>query len=385
MLLSLMSACGKKAEIEDQGKTDKSSQETESEAYLKYRKSLKTAIENNDFPLLKKTIETNPSFDINEPFRITGETPLVLAIKKDRREIRNYLIIEAGAKVNLADDNRHTPLMAAAMGGHLNSVVILLNEKAELETRDSNGDTALHLALKNYKDDIALYLIKQGANINALDNRARNALSLAQQYNAQESLRFIRGILDLEFGAPDITAYRKILEDGDHQQLKKIVSRYPIVATDPTYDAINPLSLLVNVKNESNGLKSAEILIDNQANVDGPMGINEPPLIKATVNKKSSFVRLFLSAKAKTELKDETGKSALIHAVEDNNLALVDLLLSYSAVEKYSFRNKEGKNVSFNACEVARAVKKNLQSDEDLETNRKIRKSLSCGFLGIVF
>lgn len=385
MLLCFMSSCGKKPEIDNnESKTDKSTAPTESEAYLKYRKSLKAAIENNDLKLLKKTIEGNSTFDINEPFRITGETPLVLAIKKDHREIRNYLIVECGAKVNLADDNKITPLMAAAMNGYLNSVVILLNEKADLETRDSNGETALHLALKNSRDEVALYLVKQGANINTLDSRARNALALAQEFKAEETLRFIRGVMDLEFGAPDIASYRKILEDGDHQQLKKIVSRYPIVATNPTYDSINPLSLLVNVNNESNGLKSAEILIANQANVDGPMGISEPPLIKATVHKKSSFVRLFLSAKAKTELKDETGKSALIHAVEMNNLALVDMLLSYSAVEKYSFR-KDGKVISYNACDVARETRKKLQTDEEQETNRKIRKSLSCGFLGIVF
>lgn len=384
MLLCFMSSCGKKPEIKDQGKVDKSTQPTESEAYVNALKSLKEAVTNNDIGLLKKTIQLNPGLDINFAFVDTGETPLVLAIKKDHREIRNYLIVERGANVSLADDNKITPLMAAAMGGHLNSVVILLNEKADLEAKDPRGNTALHLALRSSQDQVALYLVKQGANINSLDSRSRNALTLAQEYKAEETLRFIRGVMDLEFGAPDIASYRKILEEGDHQTLKKIVSRYPIVATDPTYDSINPLSLLVNVKNESNGLKSAEILIENQANVDGPMGITEPPLIKATVKKKSSFVRLFLSAKAKTELKDETGKSALIHAVEMNNLPLVDLLLSYSAVEKYSFR-KDGKSITFNACDVARETRKKLESPDELETNRKIRKSLSCGFLGIVF
>lgn len=356
---------------------------SESFNYVNALKALKIAVTENNIEMLKKTLLNNPSLNINHAFVETGETPLVLSIKKDHREIRNYLIYEREAKVSLADDNRITPLMAAAKGGHLNSVVILLNEKAELETRDPSGDTALHMALKNARDQVALYLIKQGANINALDGRSRNALRLAQEYNAQESLRFIRGVLDLEFGAPDITSYRKILEEGDHQTLSKIIARYPIVATDPTYDSINPLSLLVNVKNESDGLKSAEVLIENQANVNGPLGIDQTPLIRATVKKKSSFVRLFLSAKAKTELTDEEGKSALIHAVEQNNLVLVDLLLSYSANEKYSFR-KDGKTISFNSCDVARRVQKTLKKAEEKETNRKIRRSLRCGFLGIV-
>lgn len=378
----IVSSCGKKQEIKD-GIGEKTTTESESLNYVNALKALKEAVTKNDIELLKKTLLSNPSLDINQAFVETGETPLVLSIKKDHREIRNYLIYEREARVSHPDDNRITPLMAAAIGGHLNSAVILLNEKAELETRDPSGDTALHLALKNARDQVALYLIKQGANINTLDSRSRNALRLAQEYNAQESLRFIRGVLDLEFGAPDITSYRKILEEGDHQTLSRIVSRYPIVATDPTYDSINPLSLLVNVKNESNGLKSAEILIENQANVDGPQGIEQTPLIKATVKKKSSFVKLFLSAKAKTELKDEEGKSALIHAVEQNNLELVNLLVSYSANEKYSFR-RNGRTISFNSCDVARKVQKTLKTEEEKETNRKIRKSLSCGFLGIV-
>lgn len=140
---------------------------------------------------------------------------------------------------------------------------------------------------------------------------------------------------------------------------------------------MNPLALLVDASNEKNALSSAELLIRFNANVNGPEEADMTPLIKATIRKKSGFADLYLSSNANPQLLDKDGKSALIHAVENNNLEMVQMLLSYSAAEKYTFR-KNGKKITLSACDSAKATEKRLTSPEDREINEKIRRVLDC-------
>lgn len=382
LVLATLVSCGKKPEIKNEA-TTKTTSPSEAEAQFTALKELRTALRENDVKTFRTVLKKNPGVDLNEQFRDTGETLLTIAIKRDHRDIRDILL-ENGAKPERANLNQETPLLVAVAENHLNSVIILCNLKVDLETRDSNRDTALHVALKKGHDRLALELLQRGADLKSLDGRRQEPLKLAERSNVPESLRFIRGRLDLEFGAPDLKRFREIVEKGDYQTLEVVVGRYPVVATEETYESINPLALLVKVPNESNALRSARILLANRANVDGPLGAEQSPLIKATVNKKQSFVKLYLSSRAKTELVDNDGRSALIHAIMQNNLDLVNLLLDYSAVEKYTFR-RDGMKITFDACDVAKDVARAVMNEEDRQTNKKIRKSLGCGFLGGLF
>ena len=109
------------------------------------------------------------------------------------------------------------------------------------------------------------------------------------------------------------------------------------------------------------------------------------PLIKATINQKKAFAELYLLNEANPQLLDKSGKSALIHAIELNNAELVALLLNKSAVEDYTFRDKDGKKVTYNACKVAKKMAKKISTPEDKAKNETIRDLLKCGFFGWLF
>lgn len=383
LLIFSVVSCGKKAKVDNKSSEDKELMPTTAEIYFNALKEIERAVNENDLPGLRKVVYENPELDLNQ-IHHNGETFLIMAIKKDFREIRDYLIEEKRVQLDKANINKETPLLAAVANNKENSVKVLLDLKVDLEKRDSNGDTALHVALKRSNDNIALLLIKQGANVESTDRRERNAFKLAEIYQTPNSLELIRSILQIEIGAPDLSGYRAILIQGDHKRLNQILTRYPNIANDELYNSINPLALLVGVDNETSAMRSAELLLTHNANVNGPLGAETTPLIKATMAKKKSFASLFLSNNANTELNDSHGKSALIHAVEMNNLEIVDLLLSYSAVENYTFR-KDGKKISFKACDIARQVAKKLETKEEKLINEEIKDRLDCGFFSWLF
>jgi ankyrin repeat protein len=384
LIVSLaLSSCGKKAGISENETRENSIAPTVAEVYFNALKEIKRAVNENDLAALKKTISENPGVDLNQTLNENGETFLTLAIKKDFRNIRNFLI-DKGVRLEKANVNKETPLIAAVASGGVNSVKVLLDLKVDLEKKDINGDTALHISLKKSNDEIALLLLKQGANVYTVDKKERNSFRLAEEYNVQGARELIKSIMDMEFGAPDISGFRTILLQSDHKRLQGVLLRYPKIATDKAYESINPLALLVEAKDETNAMRSAEILINNDANVDGPEDAEQSPLLKATVSLKKSFANLYLTSKANTEKLDKDGKSPLIHAIELNNPEMVDLLLSYSAVENYEFR-KEGKRLTFNSCKIAKNIGKNLKSADDEKKNKHIRNSLDCGLLAWLF
>jgi len=380
VLALLISSCGKKTEEEE--KSANSLKPTIEEINFNSFKEIQRAILSNDLESLKKELRDNPSIDLNQILH-DGETFLTLAIKKDFRNIRNFLM-EKGVNLEQANIHKETPLIAAVKTGRLNSVKVLLDNKVNLEKKEVNGDTALLAAIKNSYDEIALTLIKQGAKLDSRDKNELSPIELCQEYDVPQTKEMIQNILKIERGSPDIAGYRSVLLNGDHRNLKSLLERFPKVAVEPAYEAINPLAILSTINDEINALRSAELLIEYKANVNGPQNADYTPLIKATSLTKKSLANFYLSSKANPQLIDVDGKSALIHAIEVNNLELVKLLLSYSAVEKYTFR-KDGKKITIDACDFVKAARRTLQTPESKDENEKIRKILDCSFWSRIF
>lgn len=375
MLMTCFVSCGKKTKVKDSNSSKTDIQLTEDQAYL--LKDLKTAVVENDIESVKKIINSNDDIDLNKIVPGTGETLLTLAIIKDYKEIRNFLL-DKGANPEELNGLKQTPLFVAVKYNRINSVQLLAELNVNLDQIDFySRDTALTTAIKQSSQDIAIFLIKEGAALETLDKDLKSPIRLAEENRLSEVAELIRSILQTERGAPDLKSFRTFLNEADLGRLTSVLTRYPRLIID--YDVINPLAILVEGKNEYSSLKSAELLLKYQANVNGPFDAEQTPLIKATKSQKSGFANLFLTFKANPQLLDKDGKSALIHAIELNNQELVDLLLSFSAVEKYTFR-KDGKEITYNACQVARKVGQNLTEDKDVVINRNIKKSLACRF-----
>jgi len=137
---------------------------------------LKNAASQGDIATIKSVLKAKvlPNPDV------PGETtPLMLAAYSGQ-EKAIPLLVKANAHIDASSsDNGWTALMHAAANDKTRVMKVLVEARASLDHRGSDGNTALILAAqKGYKAAVKL-LVDAGANVCAADNSGRRALSWA--------------------------------------------------------------------------------------------------------------------------------------------------------------------------------------------------------------
>ena len=91
--------------------------------------------------------------------RAAQDRPLILAaaLQQDWTTVRR--LVDAGASVDLADENKLSPLMIAAMQGNVDVVREFISRVTNLEATDRNGWSALHYAVASGKRETVNLLL----------------------------------------------------------------------------------------------------------------------------------------------------------------------------------------------------------------------------------
>ncbi|XP_011298490.1 KN motif and ankyrin repeat domain-containing protein 2 isoform X2 [Fopius arisanus] len=96
--------------------------------------------------------------DVNIRAKLHGQTALMLAVSHGRRDM-THLLLEAGAAVNIQDEDGSTALMCAAEHGHTDIVRMLLSHPdCDSSITDIDGSSALKIALEAGHRDIGILL-----------------------------------------------------------------------------------------------------------------------------------------------------------------------------------------------------------------------------------
>jgi len=82
-------------------------------------------------------------------------------------------------------------LHLAVLGGHQETVAMLLSEGFDVNGKDSEGNTPLDIAAANGHIQMAEFLISKGANVNAVNNKAQTPLHLATGNGHAATARFL--------------------------------------------------------------------------------------------------------------------------------------------------------------------------------------------------
>mmetsp|Transcript_21620 Transcript_21620/g.71579 ORF Transcript_21620/g.71579 Transcript_21620/m.71579 type:complete len:88 (+) Transcript_21620:482-745(+) len=77
------------------------------------------------------------------------------------------------------DGNNQTPLHRAAGTGRSRIVELLLSEGVDVNARDKEGNTALHLAMYEQQEESCVSLIRAGASTTIKNNEGETPLALA--------------------------------------------------------------------------------------------------------------------------------------------------------------------------------------------------------------
>jgi len=93
---------------------------------------------------------------------------LAAAEQGDLQQLDQFLL--GKQLVNMRDACLFTPLMKAALNGHYEAVVRLVEKGAGIDLVDKGGYTAMMLAASNNFHQIVEYLVNRGANINHVEH-----------------------------------------------------------------------------------------------------------------------------------------------------------------------------------------------------------------------
>ena len=121
-----------------------------------------------------------------------GLTALHYACSKGRHELLSLLMQRDDLKIDVQDPNsKMTPLMRAVISHQPLCVQKLLQAGARLNIVDFDGCTALHHAINEGRDDIAIMLVEAGAETEIKNNAGDTALK-----NAGARLLYTLGVLE---------------------------------------------------------------------------------------------------------------------------------------------------------------------------------------------
>lgn len=125
---------------------------------------------------LKEAVKKDPEI-INKVSK-EGYTPLTLSCYSGNTDVAKYLI--QNVKNINAKSGYGTPLMAAVVKNNVELTDLLIKNKAEINTVDPNGTSALHYAVMFGLEKITKLLVAAKANATLKDNRGNTAIDYAK-------------------------------------------------------------------------------------------------------------------------------------------------------------------------------------------------------------
>ena len=218
----------------------------------------------------------------------------------NKKEKHRYANTDANWKENLKKlpENEQTALFFKyALEGN-KKMLKFLNENCNININalDEDDNTALMFAVKSGKSEVVDYLLKNNADVNIRNKFGITPLHLAVRKNALNLVEHI-----LRYGA-DIN-----ITDNYEQT--------------PLFDAI-----------QENNAQMIAFLIDNKAYMNQQNQEGRTPLMVATFKKERQEALItLLKYGAKVNMTDHNGRTALMHAINNNNGAMMDILLKAGA------------------------------------------------------
>ena len=219
--------------------------------------------------------------------------------------------IEGVPDVNTKDKDGNTPLHLAASDNDYRGVEVLIKSGADIKAKNKHGNTPLHLAVKKNADKVVEVLLRHGADINAKDNEGETPLHLVAYLNTQKTM----AELLLRHGA-DVNA--------------------------KSYTGMTPLHLAALVSKYKGAYEVAGVLLRHGADVNAKNHIEKTPLhLAVRLNTQKTMVELLLRHGADVNVKNENRQTPLYRAVHSDAYEVAEVLLRHGAdVNTKEYRGK---------------------------------------------
>jgi ankyrin repeat protein len=264
------------------------------------------------------------------------------------------LLIDNGADVNAKDNNGITPLHSIANKGNLSAVQRVLFDKSGGTAATWNTDFEKHRdAAEKVTVEIAELLIKNGADINAKDEKGDTPLSSAKAAKNKALVEFLEKYN--ASGTSSVQPAEQVKQPAAGQTENK-EDRFPLRSAVAKGDVEKVKELIakgynINTQDDANwtplhnsaqaGRKEiAELLMASGADVNAKNKDGWTALMFATVGGYTEIVKSLLEKGADVNAKNNDGWTALMFVMEKGYIEIVKSLLEKGA--DVNAKNKDG-------------------------------------------
>jgi hypothetical protein len=153
------------------------------------------AVMNDDLEEVKVRVLMRARINVRDK-AYDGMSPLHAAVQNGNVDIARYLL-ENGAKVNIRDFEKRTPIMMLDDDASVEMAQLLISYGAKLKLVDKERNNALHhIAENGVESEVFRYLISAGIDVNAVNKEGKTALMLAAENSENDIVNLL-----LESGA----------------------------------------------------------------------------------------------------------------------------------------------------------------------------------------
>lgn len=214
----------------------------------------------------------------------------------DPAAVRKF--IEEGADVNYSDEQyRITPLHNAAHFGHGEVTKVLLDNGADVNAKNGEGNTPLFAAVHQQNAEVAAMLIRKGADVNAKNNYGYAPIRAASRNGNAEILKIL-------------------IDGGADVNLKD-----------------NQGSTPLHVAVDEGDAETVRILIANGADIDAIGAFGDSPIHSAVAHRQVKIVQMLVDKGARLTIRDRRGNTPLDIAEQAGDSELIAILKKHRSVE----------------------------------------------------
>lgn len=255
-------------------------------------------------------------------------TPLLAAAHGGHRAICEMLI-KLGANLDALNDVGSTALHIAAANDRSAAVEYFMMKKHFLEAKNNKGNTPLLSAARNNATGVCEKLIQAGAKIDETNNEGSNALHLAASEGKTRTVEFLAKYKPL-LDAQNKNGHTPLMEAAEKgfTGVCEVLLKAGVDSLLQDKNGFNAMhTAVINGK-----VNIVKVLLIHEKLVNSKTNEGRTPISIAAEKGYSDICEILLKASADPFLKSNVGTNAMHFAASNGKIEIINMLLPYGQI-----------------------------------------------------
>jgi len=284
---------------------------------------LTLAAQSNLYENVKLLLENGAKVNKKAAFGITA---LMVADSLDVLD----LLLNNGAEVSLKDREGNDALLHSSVRSNIHKANVLIRSGADINTENDKGESSIIKAIKyEYKkpeEKIAYirFLLENGAEIQHRDKKKKTAYVIAKEMGHDDIANFLlnNGAVAEDFKI-DPNCIVQALINKEYSRAESLINKE--IDLNFLFSDFSPLMCSID------DIEIMKLLIENGADVNLKNKMNMTALTIAVISNKIEAVKILLVNGAETDIPSTINdKTPMMFAKENQNKEVIELLQEYS-------------------------------------------------------